>query len=58
MSAWLPTVQQAEKLQLPCYLPYKSENIGYLKPMFDMEFVQNIQAVPEKNRKPRLTDSH
>jgi hypothetical protein len=26
--------------------------------MFDMEFVQNIKPVPEKNRKPRVTDSH
>ncbi|CAF3804048.1 unnamed protein product [Rotaria sordida] len=50
--------QQAEKLQLPCFLPYKSGNIAYLKPMFDMEFVQNIKSVSDNNRKQRLTDPH
>ncbi|CAF1212103.1 unnamed protein product [Rotaria magnacalcarata] len=50
--------KQAEKLQLPCFLPYKSENIAYLKPMFDMEFIQNIRSVPDNNRKQHLTDPH
>ncbi|CAF4232928.1 unnamed protein product [Rotaria sp. Silwood2] len=50
--------QQAEKLQLPCFLPYKSDNIAYLKPMFDMEFVQNTKPVIDNNRKQRLTDPH
>ncbi|CAF4121941.1 unnamed protein product [Rotaria sordida] len=50
--------QQAEKLQLPCFLPYKSCNIAYLKPMFDMEFVRNTKSVSDNNRKQRLTDPH
>ncbi|CAF3444839.1 unnamed protein product [Rotaria sp. Silwood2] len=50
--------QEAEKSQLPCFLPYQSGNIAYLKPMLDMEFIQNIKAVPENNRKQRLTDPH
>ncbi|CAF5022111.1 unnamed protein product, partial [Rotaria sp. Silwood1] len=50
--------QQAEKLQLPCFLPYQSGNIAYLKPMLDMEFVQNIKPVSDNNRKQRLTDPH
>lgn len=50
--------QQAEKLQLPCFLPYQSLNIVYLKPMIEMEFFQNIKPVPDNNRKRRLIDPH
>ncbi|CAF1518655.1 unnamed protein product [Adineta steineri] len=28
--------KQAEKLQLPCFLPYKSDNIAFIQPIIDM----------------------
>jgi tetratricopeptide (TPR) repeat protein len=51
--------KEAEKLQLPCFLPYKSENIAFIKPLVDcMELEQNKESVPVNNRKQRLTDPH
>ena len=51
--------KEAEKLQLPCFLPYKSENIAFIKPLVDcMGLEQNKESVPVNNRKQRLTDPH
>ncbi|CAF1396717.1 unnamed protein product [Adineta ricciae] len=50
--------KEAEKSQLPCFLPYQSGNLDYLKPMFDSEFFSNIEPDSENNRKQHLTDSH
>ena len=51
--------KQAEKRQLPCFLPYKSDNIAFIKPIVEMiEFEHNIEPVPISNRKKRLTDPH
>jgi TPR repeat protein/DNA-binding SARP family transcriptional activator len=46
--------KEAEKLQLPCFLPYKSGNIAFIKPMVDI----NIEPAPVNNRKQRLTNPH
>ena len=48
--------QQAEKLQLPCFLPYQSSNLPRLKPFVDMEFVRNMKPAPVNDLKKRLTD--
>ncbi|CAF1066643.1 unnamed protein product, partial [Didymodactylos carnosus] len=51
--------KEAEKLQLPCFLPYKSENIAFIKPLVDMMGLeQNTESVPVNKRKQRLTDPH
>ena len=51
--------KEAEKRQLPCFLPYKSENIAFIKPIVDIiEPEDNIEPVPVNNRKQHLTDPH
>jgi tetratricopeptide (TPR) repeat protein len=49
--------KEAEKLQLPCFLPYKSENIAFIKPVVDiLELEQNTESVvPVNNRNQCLT---
>ncbi|CAF1470624.1 unnamed protein product, partial [Adineta steineri] len=51
--------KQAEKLQLPCFLPYKSDNIAFIQPFIDMmDSNFNVEPDPINNRKQHLTDSH
>ena len=50
--------KEAEKLQLPCFLPYHSENIAFIRPFLDMEFLETMGSVPVNNRKQHLNDSH
>jgi tetratricopeptide (TPR) repeat protein len=51
--------KEAEKLQLPCFLPYKSDNIAYVKLIINrIESEHNIAPVPVNTRKQRLTDLH
>lgn len=47
--------KQAEKLQLPCFLPYKSENVAFIKPMFDIESFKTTEPAPVNNRQQHLT---
>ncbi|UJR24179.1 hypothetical protein I4U23_027145 [Adineta vaga] len=52
--------KEAEKLQLPCFLPYKSENIAFIQPFVDMmeSTINNVEPEPINNRKKHLTDPY
>jgi TPR repeat protein len=51
--------EEAEKRQLPCFLPYHSNNKTLLKPVFDPKSLLKTEPVlPPLNRKARLTDPH
>jgi hypothetical protein len=50
--------EEAEKLQLPCFLPYDSNNKILLKTMFDEKSLLNTESPPPANPKLRLTDPH
>jgi tetratricopeptide (TPR) repeat protein len=50
--------EEAEKLQLPCFLPYESSGKTLLKTVVYPESVWNIESTPTINRKARLTDPH
>ncbi|CAF1182899.1 unnamed protein product [Adineta steineri] len=39
--------KQAEKLQLPCFLPYKSDNIAFIQPFIDM-IESNFNVEPDQ----------
>ncbi|CAF1308891.1 unnamed protein product [Adineta ricciae] len=49
--------KEAERLQLPCFLPYKSEHLPFIQPFIDMtEPESNVKPTPIKNRTQHLTD--
>ncbi|CAF3838928.1 unnamed protein product, partial [Rotaria sordida] len=51
--------EEAEKVQLPCFLPYDSNNKTELKFMFDRKSPPNVNVVaPLLDRKSRLLDPH
>ncbi|CAF4135221.1 unnamed protein product [Rotaria sordida] len=50
--------QEAEKLQLPCFLPYKSYSKMTLKSAFDDEYLSNTTPFPIANHRSRLTNPH
>ncbi len=50
--------EEAEKLQLPCFLPYKSTSKTLLKFKLHKESVPNTKTIPDNNPKLRLTDPH
>jgi hypothetical protein len=50
--------EEAEKLQLPCFLPYKSNSKTLLKTMFDPKTLLNTQSPPSVSHKLRLADPH
>ena len=50
--------EEAEKLQLPCFLPYESNSKMLLKTVFDAKSLLNTEPAPPVNRKLRLTDPH
>ncbi|CAF1028525.1 unnamed protein product [Adineta steineri] len=50
--------EDAEKLQLPCFLPYDSNNKALVKSMFDAKSLLNTQSSPPIDLKLRLTDPH
>ncbi|UJR32479.1 hypothetical protein I4U23_019941 [Adineta vaga] len=50
--------EEAEKLQLPCFLPYQSNSKILLKPLFDTRLLINAQSTSPSNRKVRLTNPH
>ncbi|CAF0829268.1 unnamed protein product [Rotaria sordida] len=50
--------EEAEKLQLPCFLPYKSTSKTLLKFRLYNESLPNTKTIPDNNPKLRLTDPH
>ena len=48
--------QAAEKIQLPCFLPYKSNAKALLMPLFEASSVSDAIATPTPERRARLTD--
>jgi TPR repeat protein len=50
--------EEAEKLQLPCFLPYKSDTKMSLKRALDMEYRLDAISPLVPDRKSRLTDPH
>ncbi|CAF3311623.1 unnamed protein product [Rotaria sp. Silwood2] len=51
--------EEAEKVQLPCFLPYKSNSKTLLKSLFDPQSLSNPEvAAPSLDRKSHLTDPH
>ncbi|CAF3443637.1 unnamed protein product [Rotaria socialis] len=51
--------EDAEKVQLPCFLPYKSNNKTLLKSMFDAQSLPNAEiGAPRRDHKLRLTNPH
>ncbi|CAF0990796.1 unnamed protein product, partial [Adineta steineri] len=50
--------EEAEKLQLPCFLPYVSNNKTLLKGVFDTKNLLNTKPSPSVDVKLRLTDPY
>jgi hypothetical protein len=50
--------EEAEKIQLPCFLPYQSNSKTLLKHMFDVKSLFNTDSIPVINRKSNLTKPH
>lgn len=50
--------EEAEKLQLPCFLPYVSSSKTFLKNLVYSESLLNTKLNPTSSRKSRLTDPH
>jgi TPR repeat protein/uncharacterized coiled-coil DUF342 family protein len=50
--------EEAEKIQLPCFLPYKSNSKTLLKHMLDTKSLLSTESTPVVNRKLRLTNPH
>jgi len=50
--------EEAEKVQLPCFLPYDSNGKTLLKALVYPESVLNTESTPTINRKSHLTDPH
>ncbi|CAF4261372.1 unnamed protein product, partial [Adineta steineri] len=50
--------EEAEKIQLPCFLPYKSDNKMALKSAFEDECSPDVIPVLVPDRRSRLTDLH
>jgi len=50
--------EEAEKLQLPWFLPYKSNSKTLLKHLFDTKSLLNTESPPAINRKLHLTNPH
>ncbi|CAF3873512.1 unnamed protein product [Adineta steineri] len=50
--------EEAEKIQLPCFLPYKSDNKMALKAAFKDECSPDVIPVLVPDRRSRLTDLH
>lgn len=48
--------QAAEEIQLPCFLPYKSNTKILLTPIFEASLVSDAIATPTPERRSRLTD--
>ncbi|CAF3806421.1 unnamed protein product [Adineta steineri] len=50
--------EEAEKIQLPCFLPYKSDNKMALKSAFEDECSPDVIPVLVSDRRSRLADLH
>ena len=48
--------QAAEKVQLPCFLPYKSNSKVLFQPIFETSLAFDTIATPSEDRHSRLTD--